>query len=134
SRRFEGSLAEGLARLAREFQANTMVPVELNAPPEVISTVPPGVARALFFTAQEALANVARHARASRVEVSAVRHDHAIVLRVSDDGMGFDLNSRTQATGHGLANMRARAEERNGSFEVWSKPGEGTTITMRLPI
>lgn len=133
-RRFEGSLAEGLARLAREFQANTMVPVELNAPPEVISTVPPGVARALFFTAQEALANVARHARASRVEVSAVRHDHAIVLRVSDDGMGFDLNSRTQATGHGLANMRARAEERNGSFEVWSKPGEGTTITMRLPI
>src|SRR5690606_22858272 len=82
-RRFEGSLAEGLARLAREFQANTMVPVELNAPPEVISTVPPGVARALFFTAQAALANVARHARASRVEVSDVRHDHANVLRVS---------------------------------------------------
>jgi signal transduction histidine kinase len=68
------------------------------------------------------------------VEISAMRHDHAVVLRVTDDGMGFDVNSRAQATGHGLANMRARAEERNGSFDVSSNPGRGTTITMRLPV
>lgn len=133
-RRFEGNLSEGLARLAREFQANTMVPVELDAPTDAIATVPQPVARALFFTAQEALANVARHARASRVEIHAERRDHAVTLSVVDDGVGFDVNSRIQSTGHGLANMRARAEERNGVFEVASRPGAGTTITMRLPV
>jgi signal transduction histidine kinase len=133
-RRFEGNLSEGLARLAREFQANTMVPVELDAPTDAIATVPQPVARALFFTAQEALANVARHARASRVEIHAERRDHAVTLSVMDDGVGFDVNSRIQSTGHGLANMRARAEERNGVFEVASRPGAGTTITMRLPV
>ncbi|MDT8307533.1 MAG: sensor histidine kinase, partial [Anaerolineae bacterium] len=133
-RRFEGNLSEGLARLAREFQANTMVPVTLDAPAEVSATVPQPVARALFFTAQEALANVARHARASKVKIQAERRDHAVTLRVSDDGIGFDVNSRVQNTGHGLANMRARAEERNGTFEVASHPGAGTTITMRLPV
>lgn len=133
-RRFEGNLSEGLARLAREFQANTMVPVELDASSDVIATVPQPVARALFFTAQEALANVARHARASKVEIHAERRDHAVTLRVSDDGVGFDVDSRVQSTGHGLANMRARAEERNGIFEVASHPGGGTTITMRLPV
>jgi signal transduction histidine kinase len=133
-RRFEGNLSEGLARLAREFQANTMVPVELDAPADAIATVPQPVARALFFTAQEALANVARHARASHVEIRAERRDHAVTLSVIDDGVGFDVNSRIQSTGHGLANMRARAEERNGVFEVASQPGAGTTITMRLPV
>jgi signal transduction histidine kinase len=133
-RRFEGNLSEGLARLAREFQANTMVPVELDAPAEAIATVPQPVARALFFTAQEALANVARHARASRVEIRAERRDHAVILSVVDDGVGFDVHSRIQSTGHGLANMRARAEERNGQFEVASRLGKGTTIRMRLPV
>ncbi len=133
-RRFEGNLSEGLARLAREFQANTMVPVELDAPAEVVALVPQPVARALFFTAQEALANIARHARASHVKVCAERRDHTVTLSVSDDGVGFDVNSRIQSTGHGLANMRARAEERNGYFEVASQPGAGTTIRMRLPV
>lgn len=132
-RRFEGNLSEGLARLAREFQANTMVPVTLDAPREMTIGVPIPVSRAIFFTVQEALANVARHARASGVTISTQRQDHAIYLRVTDDGCGFDVNKETVTTGHGLANMRARAEERNGSFRVESQPGAGTTIHLHLP-
>ena len=132
-RRFEGSLSDGLARLAREFQANTMVPVRLDAPRETTVSVPIPVSRAIFFTVQEALANVARHARASQVTITTERQDHAIYLRVRDDGCGFDVNRESLTTGHGLANMRARAEERDGSFRVESRPGEGTTIHLRLP-
>jgi len=133
-RRFNGNLGEGLARLTREFQANTMIPVEFRLPGESLDPVPAPVARAIFFTAQEALANVARHARASNVVVEAEREDHAVKLRIEDDGRGFDYNSQLQTTGHGLANMRARAEEQGGTFSVESEPGEGTRILLELPL
>ena len=129
-RHFEGDLAQGLARLTREFQANTMVPVDLDVPEDVISRLPPQVARAIFFTTQEALANIARHARASHVTVRAWRSDETISVEIADDGRGFDVENRPQTTGHGLANMRDRAEELGGTFEVESAPGEGTTVRM----
>lgn len=133
-RRFDGNLSEGLARLIREFQANTMIPVDLRLPGDSLDPVPAPVARAIFFTAQEALANVARHARASNVVVEAEREDHAVRLRIEDDGCGFDVNSQFQTTGHGLANMRARAEEQDGTFGVESEPGKGTRIFLQLPV
>lgn len=133
-RRFDGNLSEGLARLTREFQANTMIPIELRLPDDAIDPIPPPIARALFFTAQEALANVARHARASRVVVEAERNEHTVRLRVEDDGRGFNINEQLQTTGHGLANMRARAEEQGGRFAVESEPGEGTRILLKLPL
>lgn len=129
-RHFEGDLAQGLARLTREFQANTMVPVDLDVPEDVISRLPPQVARAIFFTTQEALANIARHARASHVTVRAWRSDETISVEIADDGRGFDVENRPQTTGHGLLNMRERAEELGGTFEVESAPGEGTTVRM----
>lgn len=133
-RRFEGNLSEGLARLAREFQANTMVPVFVHAPREELAGIPVPVSRAIFFTVQEALANVARHARATEVKISTERLDGTVYLRVADNGCGFDVSKQSATTGHGLANMRARAEERNGLFEVESQPGAGTTIHLRLPL
>jgi signal transduction histidine kinase len=133
-RRFEGNLGDGLARLAREFQANTMVPVHVSATRETLSGLPIPVSRAIFFTVQEALANVARHARAEKVTIATERRDHGIYLRVEDNGCGFDVTRQAHTTGHGLANMRARAEEHDGSFEVESEPGEGTTIHLRLPL
>ena len=133
-RRFDGNLGEGLARLTREFQANTMIPVDLRLPDDTLDPVPPPVARAIFFTAQEALANVARHARASNVVVEAEREDRVVKLRIEDDGGGFDVNHQLQTTGHGLANMRARAEEQDGNFTVHSESGAGTRIAIELPL
>lgn len=132
--RFSGDLNQALARLVREFQANAMVPVDLSADPETLSSLPMPIARTIFLTTQEALANVARHARANEVSVEITGRDSMVTLSVTDDGRGFNVAEQTQAVGHGLPNMRARAEERNGSFEIDSTPGLGTTICLRLPL
>lgn len=93
--------------------------------------MPPGAQQAMFRVAQEALANVARHARASRVEVGLERIGDTVRLRVADDGAGFDPNSAPR--GMGLGNMRARAEEHGGTLELTSGEGRGTVVELRIP-
>jgi signal transduction histidine kinase len=132
--RFAGDLDAALARLQREFQANTAVPVIPTISPEAVQGLPTAVARAIFLTTQEGLANIARHARATQVTVALERIENAVRLTVSDNGRGFDPATRDQATGHGLANMRTRAEELRGTFSLRSAPGQGTTVQLLLPI
>ena len=84
----------------------------------------------LLRVAQEALANVRKHAGASRVDVSLFYDAASVVLRVADDGRGFDLSSVTG--GFGLAGMRARVEQVGGGFTVRSALAGGTTIEARL--
>jgi signal transduction histidine kinase len=132
--RFSGDLNQALARLIREFQANAMIPVRFLAQPEMMSSLPVPVARTIFLTTQEALANVARHARASEVTVEIWHELEKIILCVDDDGSGFDVKEQAQSVGHGLANMRARAEELNGTCTIQSAPGEGAQICLQLPI
>ncbi|MBE2221052.1 MAG: ATP-binding protein, partial [Anaerolineae bacterium] len=91
------------------------------------------VVRAVFLTAQEALANVARHAKATEVTVRARRVSKGVELCIVDNGKGFDPSSIDHTVGHGLANMRARAEELSGSYEIESFPGNGTKITLVFP-
>jgi signal transduction histidine kinase len=57
-----------------------------------------------------------------------------IWLNVSDDGQGFDIKQKDLTVGHGLANMRTRAEELGGSFAVESVIEQGTSIRLRLPV
>lgn len=133
--RFQGNLEQGLGRLVREFQANTMVAVSFSASQEVLTDLPASVARSLFLTTQEALANIARHAHAKQVFITIEerKSDHSVVLQVEDDGRGFDMAAKSYSIGHGLSNMRARAEDLNGSFLVQSTPGKGTTIKLTFP-
>jgi signal transduction histidine kinase len=131
--RFSGDLDQALARLIREFQANAMVPVQFTAQPGTMKQLPLAVARTIFMTTQEALANVARHARANKVTVEIWQEPELVILCVSDDGQGFNVDQQAQSVGHGLANMRARAEELKGSCAIQSAPGEGVQICLRLP-
>jgi signal transduction histidine kinase len=131
--RFSGNLDQGLSRLVREFQANTMVPVRLDVPKWVGGSLSTSVVRAVFLTAQEALANVARHAKATEVMVQARRVPQGVELCIADNGKGFEPASMNHAVGHGLANMRARAEELSGSYQIESSPGKGTKITLVFP-
>jgi len=131
-RRFSGDLSQGLSRLVREFQANTMIPVTLTIAQQ-IDDLPTASASAVFLTTQESLANIARHARASEVTLTLVRSDTAVTLVISDDGQGFDPLDDSRRVGHGLANMQARADGLGGSFRVNAAPGVGTTVTLRLP-
>ncbi len=133
-RRFEGDLTAGIARLVREFQANTMVEVDVTSPEELSDSIAPAVSQAVFLTAQEALANIARHARASCVGLDLSQDADSIQLKVADDGSGFDIQQQDQTVGHGLANMRARAEELGGNFAIESALEQGTTIRLQLPL
>lgn len=133
-RRFEGDLQAGLARLVREFQANAMIEVDIAVPEELSDSITPAVSQAVFLTAQEALANIARHARASCVGLDLNQYADSIRLKVADDGRGFDVLQQDQTVGHGLANMRARAEELGGNFVVESELEQGTTILLQLPL
>jgi signal transduction histidine kinase len=131
--RFRGDVDVGISRLVREFQANAMVSVRLDVEPEAVAALPTPVARAIFLTTQEALANIARHARATEVMVKARRMEGVVDLLVVDNGRGFDIDTQNQTIGHGLSNMRARAEELQGSCVIHSVPGQGTRIELSLP-
>jgi len=91
----------------------------------------PGAHQAILRAAQEALANVARHARARCVRLSLEATADMLWLNVVDDGAGFDAGGST--TGMGIANMRARAAEHAGQFEITSRPGHGTAVRFGVP-
>ncbi len=105
-----------------EFKLGTLPPS---------TALAPGAQEAIFRVAQEALANIGRHARAGSVVVALDSVSRRVWLRVRDDGAGFDPN--LPANGMGIANMRARAKEFGGEFELWSRPGGGTSIQFSLP-
>ncbi|MER7245520.1 sensor histidine kinase [Kribbella sp. NPDC000426] len=86
---------------------------------------------------QEALANAAKHAAATRVGVTLSFMDSEVTLDVRDDGKGFDpmsLPARTRTGGFGLDGMRARAERIAGSLTVEAEPGFGTAVSARVPL
>ncbi|NIM93142.1 MAG: GAF domain-containing protein, partial [Anaerolineales bacterium] len=131
--RFEGTdLEQGLSRLSQEFKANTMVDIDTRIEPEAVSKIDGEVSRTLLHITQEALANVAKHANASRVWVSMRKLEDCIYLQIIDNGIGFDLERQPELLGHGLSNMDQRARQVSGEFEAVSSPGEGTTITVRI--
>src|SRR3546814_16958458 len=84
----------------------------------------------MLATLREALSNVARHARASRVDVEVVI-DAAVCLRVIDDGVGPP--GVDDPRGKGLSNMQSRAAALGGSFAIHPRPGAGTFVTWRVP-
>lgn len=88
--------------------------------------------QAIYRVIQEALANVSRHSRAKRVDVSLVYDQEALQVMVVDDGCGFDMNQR--AKGMGFRSMRERISSIRGTLQVHSAPGEGTRLVIQIPI
>jgi signal transduction histidine kinase len=90
---------------------------------------------ACFRIVQEAVTNVARHARASRISVVLERAGQDLILLVSDDGAGFDMKAlRTSAATLGLRSMEERVQAVGGSITIESAPDVGTAISARFPI
>jgi len=88
----------------------------------------------LFSIAQEALHNVVKHARATSVRISVTRRDDGMVLRIEDDGCGFDLTcGGPRVSGFGLLSMSERAELAGGLVKITSAPDRGTTVTVSVP-
>ena len=100
-------------------------------------TIGHGRAHGAFRVAQEALANVARHAQASRVEVSIQKLPDRICMKIKDDGKSFNVERALHAHDGkhlGLLGMRERLEMVGGKFIVESSPGKGSTIRAEIPI
>ncbi|WP_020499045.1 sensor histidine kinase [Sciscionella marina] len=89
---------------------------------------------ALLRITQEALANVGKHAEASRVGVTLSYFADEVAVDVRDDGKGFNLNERGADSSVGLLSMRQRAEQVGGTLQVESDPGAGTGISARVPV
>src|SRR5215211_1912869 len=87
----------------------------------------------IYRVAQEALTNVLRHAQASRCLMVLESNDGEVELRVSDDGVGMPT-PRMNAETIGIEGMRERALLGNGTLDIESRQGEGTTVTLRLPL
>ncbi len=89
-----------------------------------------------LFIAREALANAFRHANASQVEAEVCYNEHELRVSIRDDGCGIDpevLRKGGRAGHWGLLGMRERADKIRGTVTIWSKPGAGTEIDVRIP-
>ena len=96
-------------------------------------TLPPHHEVALYRIAQEALNNVRRHAGASSVEVALQRDDGEVLMRISDDGRGFEPDAPRRETTFGLLGISERAALLGGRLSVRSAPGRGTTLEVHVP-
>ncbi|MDP1940738.1 MAG: PAS domain S-box protein [Gallionella sp.] len=89
---------------------------------------------ALFRIVQESLTNIARHAQATHVEITVEQNGDDIVLKIHDDGKGFDPVARPENQSFGLMGMRERAIALGGEVIIDSAPSEGTVVSVRIPI
>ena len=129
-------LLAGLATLANEFSATGASEVELDLAidPDLTATIPTTTRVQLLQMAREALSNAARHARARRTRIVMRVEDGTLVLRVEDDGVGFDTKADRSAGHLGLANLYDRAAAFGGAVSIESTLGAGTTLSIRAPI
>jgi signal transduction histidine kinase len=127
------SLIVGLGRLITEFRLNSKLEVSLVGPKEPLNDLTQVNALSLFHICQEALANIAKHAKASKVTIDLWSTPERILLEVTDDGQGFELDKASKTVGHGLANMQTRVQNVGGDLDITSSPGEGTSILAWVP-
>ena len=129
----EADLAAGVESLAAEFQANTMIDLELRLDTSV-PDLPREHAMHVLSITREALSNVVRHSGATRASLELLARGGVLRLTVGDNGVGFDPE-RARTTGHrGLANLHSRAEAAGGTLRIRSEPGAGTRIEAEIPI
>jgi signal transduction histidine kinase len=129
----EATLTEVLRRQGERFAAETGVDVQvsLDLPDEEVAALPQAQQVVLLRSAQEALANVRKHARATQVRITLGLSDGGVWIEISDDGSGF--TPAAVSAGFGLNAMRGRVEESGGSVQVESSPGHGTRIQVLIP-
>jgi len=121
-------LHSALAALATGFGAHGGPTVRRSIAPG-LPALPPATELVVYRVAQEALTNAARHAGASRVELTLQRLGDLVVLGVDDDGRGLPVD----ATGAGLRGMRERARSVGGELAVTGRPGRGTRVRLSVP-
>ena len=128
------TLPEALASVARDQTELNDLRVDVTITGDVIA-LHPDIEAAVLRTAQEALANVARHAGATRAWLTLSYMGDVVTIDVRDDGVGFDVSEPRPASGSGfgLVGMRQRVARVAGSLAIESEPGAGTAVSASLP-
>jgi signal transduction histidine kinase len=129
-----GSLPDALSAVAEEWSELNGIPVDVRVTGDSIA-LHPEIEVALLRIAQEALANVARHAGASKAGLTLSFMGDVVTLDVRDDGVGFAVTGleTTDSGGFGLSGMRQRVARVAGSLAIESEPGGGTALSARVP-
>jgi PAS domain S-box-containing protein len=123
-------LGDLLHLLGNALSGRINIPVTVTVEKEVI--LPPEIQVAFYRICQEAMNNIAKHAKASRVDIDLKHDGSSIELHIRDDGLGFDPEQNISEHGHyGLNMMRERAEAAGALFTMTSQPGHGTDITLQ---
>lgn len=131
----ERGLVPALANYVERFGEFCALPVTFDAQ-DVDVNFTPAVEVQLIRVVQEALSNVRKHARAQRAWVRLTRHADLVRIEIGDDGQGFDPTHPGRGLGprFGIKSMRERVESIRGTLTVHSTPGQGTLVTVQVPV
>jgi signal transduction histidine kinase len=134
----ELGLVETIYRFCEEFTQLWGVPVDFQAAGFKNFELGLEIQINLYRLVQEGLTNIRKHAAAGRVTVRLAAAYPNIILRIEDNGRGFDVQKRAAAAGQekrmGLRSMQERVKLMNGEMKLQSKPGQGTKVSIKLPI
>ena len=125
--------ARALSALLGELRAGRTAEFDINIDDEAAALLTPEQSVEALQIAREAVSNALRHGGATRITLRMHKGDREVCLLVQDNGAGFDAAQR-RAAGHGLGNMRARAERIGASLRVTSAPGEGARVLATVPV
>ena len=129
----ELGLAASIEWQAQDFGKRTGVPCAVSVPAHN-PPLSPAQSVALFRIFQEALTNITRHAQAQHVTVKLESVNDTVTLQVRDDGRGIQDGEIAGTRSLGLLGMRERVTLLGGLFDIRGRPGEGTTVTVRIPV
>ena len=118
---------------SQEFETRSGIHTEFESPVAEIS-VPKNIATSLFRIYQESLTNVARHAEASKISSTLQLNGNQLILKITDNGKGFEVDKIANKKTLGLLGMKERTMMMGGKYEIISEPGNGTTILVTVPV
>jgi NarL family two-component system sensor histidine kinase LiaS len=124
------SLQEGIEELLIELSQKVTMDIKWKTEAFPLDK---GVEDHLFRILQESVSNTLRHSKASSLEVLMIRRDDLVILRIVDDGVGFEVDE-TKAGSYGMQNMHERAVEVGGTLKVVSVKNKGTRLEVKVPV
>ena len=125
-------LPTGIRTLAAEFEANTLIDLELDINPNVAEPSK-DISVHVLAIIREALSNIARHSSATRASIELSLDHEAMRLAIKDNGHGFDVNEARSSSHRGLMNLTARSAAIGATMSLESETGRGTRLELKIP-
>ncbi|MED1471545.1 sensor histidine kinase [Bacillus salipaludis] len=125
------SLQEGIEELLLELSMKVTMDIKWKVEAFPLDK---GVEDHLFRILQESVSNTLRHAKAGKLDVLLIKRDDLVIMRVVDDGIGFEVDDETKAGSYGMQNMHERALEVGGTLKVISMKNKGTRLEVKVPV